>query len=50
MLVKVDKFIFRLDFVVLETEEDREVSIILGRPILTIEQALIDVKNVELTL
>ena len=50
VLVKVDKFVFPMDFVVLEMEEDREVSIILGRPFLAIGQALIDVKNGELTL
>ena len=50
MLVKVDKFIFPIYFVVLEMEEDREVPIILGRPFLTTGQALIDVKNGELKL
>ena len=34
VLVKVDKFIFPVDFVVLDMEEDREVPIILGRPFL----------------
>ena len=32
VLVKVDKFIFPMDFVVLDMEEDRESPIILGRP------------------
>ena len=50
VLVKVDKFIFLVDFVVLEMEEDGEVSIILGRPFLANGQTLIDVKNGELTL
>ena len=50
VLVKFDKFIFHLDFVVLEMEENQEVPIILGRPFLAIKQALIDVKNRELTL
>ena len=50
VLVKVDKFIFPVDFVVLDIEEDREASIILGRPFLATGQALIDVKNGELTL
>ena len=48
MLVKVDKFIFLVNFVVLEMEEDIEVSIILGKPFLAIGQALIDVKRGEL--
>ena len=50
VLVKVDKFIFPIDFVFLEMEEDKEASLILGRPFLAIEQALIDVKDGELTL
>ena len=50
VVMKVDKFIFPVDFAVLEIEEDKEVSIILGRPFLAIGQALVDVKNGELTL
>ena len=50
VLVKVDKFIFPVDFVVLDMEEDRATLIILGRPFLATRQALIDVKNGELTL
>ena len=50
MLVKVDIFIFSIDFVVLEMEEDIEVPIILGRPFLAIKLALINMKNEELTL
>lgn len=41
VLVKVDKFIFLADFVVLNIEED--VPIILGRPFLAIGKTLIDV-------
>ena len=50
VLVKFDKFISSIDFVVLEMEEDMQVSIILGRLFLTTGQALIDVKNGKLTL
>ena len=50
VLVKVDKFIFLVDFVVLDMEEDKEAPLILGRPFLETGQALIDVKNGELTL
>ena len=50
VLVKVDKFIFPMDFVVLDMEEDRVALIILGRPFLSTGQALIDMKNGELTL
>ncbi|XP_012845934.1 PREDICTED: uncharacterized protein LOC105965929 [Erythranthe guttata] len=32
VLVKVDKFIFPVDFVVLDMEEDKEIPLILGRP------------------
>ena len=50
VLVKVNKFIFPTDFVVLDMEEDREAPIILGRLFVATGQALIDVKNGELTL
>ena len=50
VLVKVDKFIFSVDFVVLDMEEDREAPLILGRLFLATGQTLIDVKNGELTL
>ena len=48
--MKVDKFIFPVDFVVLDMEEDRVTSIISGIPFLVTGQALIDVKNGELRL
>ncbi|XP_056162170.1 uncharacterized protein LOC115663395 [Syzygium oleosum] len=50
VLVKVDKFIFPADFIVLEIEEDFEVSIILGRPFLATGRALIDVQQGKLIL
>ena len=34
VLVKVDKFIFPENFMVLDMEEDKEIPIILGRPFL----------------
>ena len=49
VLVKVDKFIFSTDFIILDMEEDKEVSIILGRPFLA-TRALIDVHKGELRL
>ena len=49
VLVKVDKFIFPMDFVVLDME-DKDAPIILGRPFLATGQTLIDVKIWELTL
>ncbi|XP_062108233.1 uncharacterized protein LOC133819084 [Humulus lupulus] len=48
VLVKVDKFIFPADFIVLDMEEDANVPIILGRPFLATGQALIDVQKGEL--
>ncbi|XP_068649550.1 uncharacterized protein [Aristolochia californica] len=50
VLVKVDKFIFPADFVVLDMEEDEKVPLILGRPFLATGRALIDVQKGELTL
>ena len=50
VLVKVDKFIFPVDFVVLDMKEDREILLILGRPFLATGRALIDVHSGNLTL
>ena len=50
VLVKVDKFIFPKDFIVLDMEEDKEIPIILGRPFLATGRALIDVQKGELKL
>ena len=33
-MVKVGKFIFQIDFVILYMEDDEEIPIILGRPFL----------------
>ena len=50
VLVKVDKFIFLADFIVLDMEEDKEIPIILGRPFLGTGRAMIDVQRGELKL
>ncbi|XP_035832796.1 uncharacterized protein LOC118481696 [Helianthus annuus] len=50
MLVKVDKFVFPVDFVILDMDEDSEVPLILGRPFLATARALIDVHDGKLTL
>ena len=50
VLVKVDKFIFPVDFVILDVEEDEDIPLILGRPFLATGQALIDVGQGKLTL
>ena len=50
MLVNVGKFIFQVDFVVIDIEEDKQIPLFLGRPFLAIGATLIDVKKGELTL
>ena len=50
VLVKVGKFIFPVDFVIMKMEEDTQVPLLLGRPFLTTGSALIDVQMGELTL
>ena len=50
VLVKVDKFIFLVDFIVLDMEEDREIPIMLGTPFLATGRAMIDVQKEELKL
>ena len=49
-LVKVDKFIFPADFIVLDMEEDKEIPIILGRPFLATAKAMIDMQRGEFKL
>ena len=50
MLVRVNKFIILVDFIILDMDEDIEVPIILGRPFLATTEAVIDVKNGRLSL
>ncbi|KAH9769288.1 hypothetical protein KPL71_011944 [Citrus sinensis] len=50
VLVKVGKFIFPVDFIVLDFEADKEVPIILRRPFLATGKTLIDVQKGELTM
>lgn len=50
VLIKVDKFIFPADFLILDMEEDKNVPLILGRPFLATNRALIDVQKGELNL
>ncbi|XP_022024661.1 uncharacterized protein LOC110924996 [Helianthus annuus] len=49
MLVKIDKFVFPVDFVILDMDEDKNVPLILGRPFLATVRALIDVCTGRLT-
>ena len=50
VLIKVGKFIFPVDFVVIDIEEDKQVPLLLGRPFLATGASLIDVKKGELAL
>ena len=50
VLVRVGKFIFPVDFVVLNFEEDEDVPLILGIPFLYTAKAIIDVYDGTLTL
>ena len=50
VLIKVGKFIFPVDFVVMDMEEDTQVTLLLKRPFLATGAALINVKSGELTL
>ncbi|PIN10844.1 DNA-directed DNA polymerase [Handroanthus impetiginosus] len=50
ILVKVDKFIFPADFIVLDIEVNSEIPIIHERPFLATSRTLIDVKKGELTM
>ncbi|KAK4737285.1 hypothetical protein R3W88_000982 [Solanum pinnatisectum] len=45
ILVKVYRFIFPADFVILDCEIDAEIPIILGRPFLATGRALVNVEN-----
>ncbi|XP_057755877.1 uncharacterized protein LOC130975061 [Arachis stenosperma] len=49
LLVRVGKFIFSTDFVILDLGEEGSDSIILGRPFLAIARAIIDVEQGEMT-
>ena len=48
--MKVDKFIFPVDFIILDMGEDKKVPIILGRPFLATRKALTNVQKGELRL
>ena len=50
MFIKVGKFNFPVDFVVIDIKEDKQVPLLLGRPFLATRTTLIDLKKGELTL
>ena len=49
-LIKVRKFIFPVDFVIMQMEEDTQIPLLLGRPFLATGAALIDVQKDKLAL
>ena len=49
MLIKVEIFVFPVDYVVINIEGDKQVPLLLGRPFLATGGTLIDVKKGELT-
>ena len=49
ILVKVEKFYLPADFLMLELEEDMDISIILGHPFLVTSRAMIDVNMGKIT-
>ena len=49
-MVKVSRFVYPADFVILDMEEDTEVPLILGRPFLATAQAVVDMNDGTLTL
>ncbi|XP_050914621.1 uncharacterized protein LOC127129492 [Lathyrus oleraceus] len=50
VLVKIDKFVFLVDFVILEMPEDEEIPLILGRPFLETGRCMIDIEEGTMTL
>ncbi|GJT94341.1 hypothetical protein Tco_1083186 [Tanacetum coccineum] len=50
VLVGIDKFIFPIDFIILDMPEDIKVPLILGRPFLSTARAKIDVFKRKITL
>ena len=50
VLVTVGKFVFPVDFIILDMEEDSQVPLLLGRPFLASGAALIDMQKGVLTL
>ncbi|GKC40671.1 reverse transcriptase domain-containing protein, partial [Tanacetum coccineum] len=50
VLIKVDKLVLPIDFVILDMPEDSRILIILGRPFLATTRAMINVFNKKITL
>ncbi|XP_022004169.1 uncharacterized protein LOC110901668 [Helianthus annuus] len=50
IIVKIDKFLFPVDFVILDMDEDSRVPLILGSPLLNIARTIVDVAAGQITL
>ncbi|GJY09885.1 retrotransposon protein [Tanacetum coccineum] len=50
VLVRIDKFVFPIDFVILDIPEDNDVPLIIGRPFLSTVHVKIDVYKRKVTL
>ncbi|XP_050876337.1 uncharacterized protein LOC127080047 [Lathyrus oleraceus] len=50
VLVKIDKFVFPVDFVILEMPKDEEIPLILGRPFLETGRCVINIEEGTMTL
>ncbi|XP_070041480.1 uncharacterized protein [Nicotiana tomentosiformis] len=50
VLVRVDKFVFPIDFIVVNMEENKKVPLILGRPFLVTIRAILDIHDRKLIL
>jgi len=45
VFVQVDKFIFPMNFMVMDIEEDKEVPLILGRPFMKTARVIVNVNK-----
>ncbi|XP_070031650.1 uncharacterized protein [Nicotiana tomentosiformis] len=45
VLVRVDKFVFPVDFIVVKMEQNKEITLILGRPFLSTRRAILDIHD-----
>ncbi|XP_070042547.1 uncharacterized protein [Nicotiana tomentosiformis] len=50
ILVLVDEFVFPIDFIVVKMEENKEVPLILGRPLLATGREILDIHERKLML
>ncbi|XP_070007441.1 uncharacterized protein [Nicotiana sylvestris] len=50
ILVRVDKFVFSIDFIVVKMKKNKEIPLILGRPFLAKGRAILDIHERKLML